>query len=148
MRLDLYGGFGEKGRTCLGVESAGFRMLLDAGVKTSAAGGPDYYPAIAPALLPRIDAIMLTHAHEDHIAALGWCIAAGFRGRIFMTAETRREADESLASYATPEEHALVREALVERLPVGADALTLGPLRVSAGRSGHMGGCVWCSLDD
>ena len=38
MRLDLYGGFGEKGRTCLGVESAGFRLLLDAGVKTSAHG--------------------------------------------------------------------------------------------------------------
>ena len=40
------------------------------------------------------------------------------------------------------------REAVVERLPVGADALTLGPLRISTGRSGHMGGCVWCNLDD
>ena len=37
MRLDLYGGFGEKGRTCLGVESGGYRLLLDAGVKISAA---------------------------------------------------------------------------------------------------------------
>ena len=45
----LYGGFGEKGRTCLGVESAGYRVLLDAGVKTSArGGGDDYYPAISP----------------------------------------------------------------------------------------------------
>ena len=26
--LDLYGGFGEKGRTCLGVESGGYRLLL------------------------------------------------------------------------------------------------------------------------
>jgi predicted metal-dependent RNase len=91
MRLDLYGGFGEKGRTCLGVESAGFRLLLDAGVKTSAHGRDDYYPAIGPDELSVIDAIIVTHAHEDHLAALGWCIAGGFRGRIFMTAETQRE---------------------------------------------------------
>jgi predicted metal-dependent RNase len=44
MRLHLYGGFGEKGRTCLGVEVDGYRLLLDAGVKTSARGA-DYYPA-------------------------------------------------------------------------------------------------------
>ena len=53
-----------------------------------------------------------------------------------------------LAGYATPEQHALVRGADVERLPVGADALTLGPLRISTGRSGHMAGGVWCSVDD
>ena len=29
MRLDLYGGFGEKGRTCLGVESGGYRKMPD-----------------------------------------------------------------------------------------------------------------------
>ena len=78
MRLDLYGGFGEKGRTCLGVESAGFRVLLDAGVKTSAVGSPDYYPAIGPEELRSTDAIVLTHAHEDHVAALGWCLARRF----------------------------------------------------------------------
>jgi predicted metal-dependent RNase len=80
MRLDLYGGFGEKGRTCVGVESGGVRVLLDAGVKTSARGTADYYPAIAPGELRDIDAIVLTHAHEDHIGALGWCLAHGFRG--------------------------------------------------------------------
>src|SRR5689334_6197426 len=148
MRLDLYGGFGEKGRTCLGVESAGFHVLLDAGVKTSARDGADYYPAISPEALRDIDAIILTHAHEDHIAALGWCISQGFRGRIVMTDETWRDSETSLAGYSTPEQHALVRGAVVERLPVGSDVLTLGPMRVSTGRSGHLGGCVWCNLDD
>jgi hypothetical protein len=148
MRLDLYGGFGEKGRTCLGVESAGFRLLLDAGVKTSAHGRDDYYPAIDRNSLESLDAIIVTHAHEDHVAALGWCIAGGFRGRIFMTAECRREADTCLASYATAAEHALARSAAVEVLPVGEDGLTLGPFHVSTGRSGHMGGSVWCSLTD
>ena len=148
MRLDLYGGFGEKGRTCLGVESAGFRLLLDAGVKTSAHGRGDYYPAIDRNALSAVDAIVVTHAHEDHVAALGWCIAGGFRGRIFMTAETQREADACLASYATADEHARARAATVERLTVGGDALTLGPFRIRTGRSGHMGGAVWCNLTD
>ena len=46
MRVDLYGGFGEKGRTCLGVSADGYRLLLDAGVKTSARGTRGYYPAL------------------------------------------------------------------------------------------------------
>ena len=148
MRLDLYGGFGEKGRTCLGVESGGVRVLLDAGVKTSARGTADYYPLIAPGDLRDIDAIVLTHAHEDHIGALGWCIANGFGGRIFMTLECSLEMDAILASYATDREGALARSAVVEPLPVGEGALTLGPLRMSTGRSGHMSGSVWCALDD
>ena len=148
MRLHLYGGFGEKGRTCIGVESHGYRLLLDAGVMTGASGGADYNPAIPKDALRALDAIVVTHGHEDHVAALGWCIAGGFGGRIFMTPETRREADLTLASYALPEHLALVRRAAVERLPIGVDALRLGPLSISTGRSGHVAGGVWCRIDD
>lgn len=148
MRLVLHGGFGEKGRTCLGVESQRYRVLLDAGVKTSARGGGDYYPAIAADALGATNAIIATHAHEDHVAALGWCIANGFDGRILMTSETRREAAICLADYATPEHAALVRDAAIERLPIGDDVLQLGPLHVSTGRSGHVAGGVWCRIDD
>lgn len=148
MRLDLYGGFGEKGRTCLGVESAGYRLLLDAGVKISARGTDGYYPAIPAAALKAIDAIVVTHGHEDHVAALGWLSSRGFDGRIFMTPETQSEAGISLASYAVPEHLALFRDAAVERLPIGVDALRLGPLRISTGRSGHIAGGVWCRIDD
>jgi len=148
MRLDLYGGFGEKGRTCLGVESGGYRLLLDAGVKISARGTDDYYTAIPAAALKAIDAIVVTHGHEDHVAALGWLIARGFDGRIFMTPETQSESGISLASYALPEHLALFRRAAVERLSIGVDALRLGPLRISTGRSGHIAGGVWCRIDD
>lgn len=145
MRLALYGGFGEKGRTCLGVEAAGFRVLLDAGVKTSALGRHDYYPAIAGDAIAALDAIVVTHAHEDHVAALGWCLAQGFRGRILMTDETRREADELLAGYATPDERARVQAATIETLaPVAT--FRLGPFDAATGRAGHMAGSVWMTL--
>lgn len=147
MRLVLHGGFAEKGRTCLGIESDGYRLLLDAGVKTSARGR-DYYPAISPAALRAADAMVMTHAHEDHLGALGWCLAEGFRGRIFITPESRREVDQCMRNYAEPEHIALVRHANLERLPVGPRALALGPLRIGTGRSGHVAGGVWCVVDD
>ncbi|HEY7788423.1 MAG TPA: MBL fold metallo-hydrolase, partial [Casimicrobiaceae bacterium] len=91
MRLVLHGGFGEKGRTSVAVESAGYRLLIDAGVNTSARDRDGYYPAISEAALAATDAIVITHGHEDHVGALGWCLAKGFRGRIFMTTETLQE---------------------------------------------------------
>ena len=146
MRVALHGGFGEKGRTCIGVEVDGFRMLLDAGVKTSARGSAAYYPAIDRAELASTDVMVFTHAHEDHLAALGWCLEHGFAGRVLMTDETRREAPEVLDGYASDHERTAASRAAVESLPVCAPT-TLGPLRVSTGRSGHVAGGVWIVLD-
>ena len=106
MRLVLHGGFGEKGRTCIGVEHDGFRMLLDAGVKTSARGADEYYPAIDAAELAATDVLVFTHAHEDHLAALGWCIEHGFAGRVLMTEQTRQEAFAVLDGYGHGSERA------------------------------------------
>ena len=148
MQISLYGGFGEKGRTCVGVESGGYRVLLDAGVMTSARGYASYHPAIGAEALRAHDAIVLAHAHEHHVGALGFCIANGFRGRIFMTPETARESRAILADYAEPSHAALSRAATSEPLPLGDDALALGPFTLSTGRSGHIAGGVWCALDD
>ena len=148
MRVVLHGGFGEKGRTSLGIESGGYRLLLDAGVKTSARGSGDYYPRISEAELRATDAMLVTHGHEDHVAALGWCLARGFRGRVFMTPETWRDADSALAGYAEAAHWRLARAATIERLPVGEPGLALGPLVIKTGRSGHISGGVWCRVDD
>ncbi|WP_377842959.1 MBL fold metallo-hydrolase [Bosea sp. UC22_33] len=144
MKLTVHGGIGEKGRTCIGVEHGGTRLLLDVGVDTSARGAA-YHPAITRAELERIDAIIVTHAHEDHVAALGWCLANGFPGRILMTAESAVETDATLAAYATSQERALAKEANVEIIAPGAD-FALGPIAISTGRSGHVVGGIWCHL--
>ena len=100
MRLVLHGGFGEKGRTCMGVESDGYRLLLDAGVKTSARGSDDYYPAIVRSdaggdrrdrdhararrphrgarLVPRAR-IPWTHIHDGRDRARGRSLPGGLR---------------------------------------------------------------------
>ena len=148
MRIVLHGGFGEKGRTCVGVETGQFRLLLDAGVKTSARGREDYWPSITPAELAATDAILVTHGHEDHVAALGWCFDHGFRGPVYMTPATRRDAALSLADYGEPGHVARLHAADVRELQVGARGMRLGPLQVVTGRAGHVEGGVWCSVAD
>lgn len=145
MRIRIHGGVGEKGRTCIGVEHGTARLLLDVGVDTSAAKGPGHYPAITPDMLAATDAIIVSHAHEDHVGALGWCLANGFSGGILMTAEAAAETEATLAAYATPEERALVRAALVEIIAPGKP-FEIGSITVATGRSGHVVGGVWCHL--
>ncbi|MCO5090138.1 MBL fold metallo-hydrolase [Bosea sp. (in: a-proteobacteria)] len=145
MKLTIHGGIGEKGRTCVGAAQGATRLLLDVGIDTGVARGPGYYPALTRAELSLIDAIIVTHAHEDHVAALGWCLANGFAGRILMTAQTAAETDAVLAAYATPEERALARQAAVEIIAAGAD-FSIGPIAIRTGRTGHVVGGIWCHL--
>lgn len=145
MKLKIHGGVGEKGRTCIAIEAGGTRLLLDVGVDTSAQGGPGYYPVITPDELERLDAIIVTHAHEDHVAALGWCCANGFSGRVLMTAETAAETDATLSAYATEREQTLARRIRPEIIGPG-QAFALGPIGIRTGRSGHVVGGVWCHL--
>ncbi|MBZ9671520.1 MBL fold metallo-hydrolase [Mesorhizobium sp. ES1-3] len=147
MMLDLLGGFGEKGRTSLAVSSGDDRILLDVGIKVGAAG-PEYYPALEGPV-DDIDAVFVSHAHEDHIGALSWLLSRGYGGPIFMTAETRGETPATLAAYAEPADFRQfpLPEDRIELFEPG-DTLTSGNLTVRTGRSGHVVGGVWFAVDD
>lgn len=145
LTVELAGGFGEKGRTSVVVGHGGRRVMLDAGIKVGA-GGEDYYPQVEA--VAGIEALLISHAHEDHVGALNRLLAQGFRGRILMTAETRAEAPATLAAYAEP--------ALLGAFPFPAgrvelfapgDVLDVAGLRIGTGRSGHVVGGVWFSVE-
>ena len=147
MMLDLLGGFGEKGRTSLAVSSGNDRILLDVGIKVGASGA-EYYPALHGSAAD-IDALFVSHAHEDHVGALSWLLSQGYAGPIFMTAETRNEAPATLAGYAEPGD--------LQRFPFPSDRIELfepgdtlksGNLTIRTGRSGHVVGGVWFAVDD
>jgi phosphoribosyl 1,2-cyclic phosphodiesterase len=140
--LHLQGGFGEKGRTSVLVDDGDTRLMLDVGIKVGAAKG-SYHPVLArPAA--EIDALFVTHAHEDHIGALCWLVAQGFVGPVFLTKTTQDEMMATLAQYAQAAHLATFNPAQARfEVFCPGDQLSIGAHHVTTGHSGHVAGGVW-----
>ncbi len=147
MNIDLMGGFGEKGRTSVAVESHGHRILLDAGIKVGASG-PQYYPVFGDGVAG-LEALFISHAHEDHVGALSRLLAMGYAGPIFMTQETFDETPSTLSGYADPQdfEACPLPKNRVEFFTPG-ETLEVGKFSIGTGRSGHVVGGVWFHVAD
>lgn len=126
-RLTAISGFGRKSAAAFLLELDASRILLDIG------GGLEVGENIDLAGVGEVDAIVLSHAHVDHVGALG---RAGEIGNppIYATART-------LA--ALPAE--LLPETTVT-LPEEGQAHVAG-LPVTLGRTGHSPGGIWIRFD-
>ncbi|WP_108483840.1 MBL fold metallo-hydrolase [Oceaniglobus ichthyenteri] len=145
MQIHFQGGFGEKGRLSVCVEGDGTTVMLDAGIKVGAPDA-DYHPQLA---LPadEIDAVVITHAHEDHVGALCWLAAQGFSGPIYMTAETLAETPMTLAQYARPADLAAhpLSSLDIQLVEIG-QRFEIGKLSIDTGHSGHVAGGMWIAV--
>ena len=79
VRIIPLGGLGEVGMNCMVVESGGDRILIDCGLMFPNAEQALGVEVIAPDLsylreTGKVDAVLLTHAHEDHIGALPYLL--------------------------------------------------------------------------
>jgi len=90
VRLSALGGFREVGRSCLLLQTPKSNVLLDVGVNV-ASDDFDAYPYLqAPELkIKDIDAVIITHAHLDHIGLLPLLFKYGYDGPVYMTEPTR-----------------------------------------------------------
>jgi len=84
------GGFREVGRSSILVETASSKVLLDAGVKPGAMGTLDEFPRFdAMDIDPEeLDAVVISHAHLDHMGFLPYLFKYGYKGPVYMTKPT------------------------------------------------------------
>jgi metallo-beta-lactamase family protein len=89
MKLSFHGAAGEVTGSCTLVETPSTRVLVDCGLFQG--NGEAHTKNEAPfAFDPStIDAVILTHAHIDHIGRLPKLVKEGFKGRVFATHPTR-----------------------------------------------------------
>ncbi len=92
VRVTALGGFMEVGRSAILVETRESRVLVDFGINVGA--GSDYnraYPFIDidQLRLSELDAVIISHAHLDHIGLAPLLYKYGYRGPVYVTKPTR-----------------------------------------------------------
>ena len=85
MKLTFFGAASEVGRSCIMLEGADTKILLDTGVKL---GSTVEYPKINDDELRDVDAIVISHAHLDHSGYLAHIYSTDFQGMVYATKPT------------------------------------------------------------
>ncbi|HAS8492922.1 TPA: MBL fold metallo-hydrolase [Vibrio vulnificus] len=84
MQVIHHGGKDTVTGSCHEFRAAGIALLIDCGLFQ----GKDARPPEVDFPVKHIDALVLTHAHIDHIGRVPWLLAAGFFGSIYCTEAT------------------------------------------------------------
>ncbi|GIQ69674.1 hypothetical protein XYCOK13_24980 [Xylanibacillus composti] len=157
LRIEVWGGAGEHGRSCYYIESGDQAILLDCGGKKQAR---EMYPKLNPEKVRKLNAVFLSHAHEDHCAGLPLLYKHGYAGEVWMTRPTSRQLADFLSSWgqyaAQQTEGELadrdtydrqakkINKRLLEKAGGPGDWIQIQPeLKVVYGASGHLAGAVW-----
>jgi uncharacterized protein len=90
VRLGFLGGARQVGRSCLLLQTPNSKILLDCGVDV-ASHGEDKFPIfnIPEFDISQIDAVIISHAHLDHVGLLPYLYKMGYKGPCYMTLPTR-----------------------------------------------------------
>ena len=88
--IKTLGAFQEVGRSCLLVETAESKVLLDCGIHPGSRNAWDAYPRLdwADVSPGDIDAIVISHAHLDHMGFLPAMYKYGYDGPVYCTEPT------------------------------------------------------------
>lgn len=118
MELSFYGGAGKVTGSNFLIEGTRGKILVDCGIEQGAdfVAGHMYEPF--PYDVKEVDALVVTHAHLDHVGRIPKLVKEGFSGKIYMTPPTRDLAVLILLDSA----HILAEEAQrLGRLPLYDD---------------------------
>jgi len=98
-RISILGGGREVGRSCILLRTDESSILLDCGVGVDV--GIEKYPLInmEDFNILELDAIIITHAHLDHIGFVPYLFRLGWRGPVYLTEPTRDIGALSMLDY-------------------------------------------------
>ncbi len=90
VRLTFLGGARQVGRSCLLLQTPNSKVLLDCGVDV-ASQGADRFPFFdVPEFdIAQLDAVIISHAHLDHVGLLPYLYKMGYKGPVYMTTPSR-----------------------------------------------------------
>ncbi len=150
VRMRALGGSGEYQRNCFLLEADGYCFLLDCGVSRELSAAERVYPLLTREIASRVDAVFLSHAHEDHVAALPFLYQLGYRGPVYASLETIASAPGFMRKWATYVHQqggtlpfAVSNIDALSFLPLGFGAHSCCGVPFVVGRSGHMLGSYW-----
>ena len=89
LKLTFYGGAGTVTGSNFLIEGTQSKILIDCGMEQGRDFSEERTYAPFPYDVASIDALVITHAHLDHIGRAPKLIREGFKGKVFMTEATR-----------------------------------------------------------
>lgn len=163
LRLTFYGGAGTVTGSNFLVENGKGRVLVDCGIEQGRDFSEHRMYEPFPYDVSSIDALVITHAHLDHIGRGPKLMREGFRGAIYMTLATRdltelmlrdsvtlltREAENRGLPPLYKEEDVAAFMACVEVLPYHREREVAPGLTVLLRNTGHILGSASVTLKD
>lgn len=88
MKLTFFGAAGEVTGSCMQLETAQARVLIDCGLFQGVRMADERNREPFPFAAAKIDAVLVTHAHTDHTGRIPVLARDGFAGPVFATAPT------------------------------------------------------------
>ena len=90
VRITYLGCAREVGRSAILLQTPESRVLLDCGINVAGRGTDSYpYLDVPEFNINELDAVVVTHAHIDHIGLVPFLFKMGYNGPVYMTAPTR-----------------------------------------------------------
>jgi len=90
IRITFLGGARQVGRSSYLLQTPNSKILLDCGIDVASQGTEKFpYMDIPEFDLNQLDAIIISHAHLDHVGLLPYLYKMGYKGPVYMTPPTR-----------------------------------------------------------